>query len=83
MSTTRLSTKGQLVIPAGVRKRLHLRPGDSIELRVEGDRLILQAQARPTATLRRGKFRRPVLVAPRDAPPMTTESVNRLLEELP
>jgi AbrB family looped-hinge helix DNA binding protein len=83
MSTARLSTKGQLVIPANVRKRLNLKPGDSVDLRLEGDRLILQAQSRPTATLRRGKYRRPVLVAAKGAPPMTTESVNQLLDELP
>jgi AbrB family looped-hinge helix DNA binding protein len=82
MSTARLSTKGQLVIPASVRKQLNLKPGDNLDMRLEGDRLILQAQSRLTATVRRGKFRRPVLVAAQDATPMTTASVNKLLEEL-
>jgi len=45
MSTARLSSKGQLVIPASVRKRLNLKPGDRIDLRVEGDRLILQGRS--------------------------------------
>jgi hypothetical protein len=50
--------------------------------KMERDELIPQVQAR-TATLKRGKFGRPVLVAADGAPPMTTESVNQLLEELP
>lgn len=38
----KLSTKGQIVLPAGYRKSLNLKPGQSIEISRSGDRLILQ-----------------------------------------
>ncbi len=83
MSTLTLSTKGQLVIPARLRKALNLRPGDKVEMKLEGRRLVLQRGTPHAARLRRGKFGGPVLVAAEGAPAMTTESVNALLEELP
>jgi AbrB family looped-hinge helix DNA binding protein len=83
VSTSILSTKGQLVIPAGIRKALNLRPGDQVEMKLEGRRLVMECGSRRVARLRRGKFGRPVLVAAEGAPAMTTESVNALLEELP
>jgi AbrB family looped-hinge helix DNA binding protein len=83
MRTSILSTKGQLVIPARMRKALNLSPGDQVELKLEGRRLVLERALRRAARLRPGKFGRPVLVAAEGAPAMTTESVNALLEELP
>lgn len=82
MSTATLSTKGQLVIPNRFRKALHLQPGDKISFAVEGGKLILQRAQRGRAKLVRGKFGRPVLVAPPGAPPMTPERVKAILEEL-
>jgi len=38
---TRLSTKGQVVIPAGVRERLSLSKDAELQVKVEGDRIIL------------------------------------------
>ena len=35
--TTVLSRKGQIVLPASVRQRLHLQPGDDFEVFVEDD----------------------------------------------
>jgi AbrB family looped-hinge helix DNA binding protein len=83
MSTSRLSTKGQLVIPARFRKALNLRPGDRVELELADRGLVLRRESQRAARLKRGKFGRPVLVAAEGAPPMTTESVTVLLEELP
>ncbi len=83
MSRSTLSSKGQLVIPAGLRKALNLRPGDKVEMKLEGGKLVLQRELSRAARLKRGKFGRPVLVAAEEAPAMTTESVNALLEELP
>ena len=82
MRTTTLSTKGQLVIPNRFRQALHLRPGDKISVSLEGEKLVLQRDAPKRARLVRGKFGRPVLVAPPDAPPMTPERVKVILEEL-
>ena len=39
--TTVLSQKGQLVLPASVRERLELRPGDDFEIFIEDDDTIL------------------------------------------
>lgn len=81
MSTTRLSTKGQLVIPTRLRKALSLQPGDVLQLTLEGRRLVLERKVSRRAKLARGKFGRPVLVAPAGAPRMTTASVNAILDE--
>ena len=82
LSTATLSTKGQLVIPNRFRKALHFQPGDKVSFSQEGDRLILQRDAPKRARLVRGKFGRPVLVAPPGVPPMTPERVKAILEEL-
>lgn len=81
MKSATLSTKGQLVIPNRFRKALHLQPGDRISFTVEGEKLVLQRDQPARAKLVRGKFGRPVLVAPPSAPPMTPERVRDILEE--
>ena len=83
MSTATLSTKGQLVIPARFRKALNLQPGDRVSFALEADKLVLQRNPPGRARLARGRFGRPVLVAPPGAPPMTPERVRAILEELP
>lgn len=83
VSTATLSTKGQLVIPNRFRKALHLQPGDKVSFALEGEKLVMQRDAPRRARLVRGKFGRPVLVAPPGAPPMTPERVQAILEEFP
>ena len=80
--TSRLSTKGQLVIPTRLRKLLNLQPGDEVDLAVDGRRLVLEPKTRQRARLVRGKFGRSVLVAPRSAPRMTSAVVNTILDEI-
>jgi AbrB family looped-hinge helix DNA binding protein len=82
MSTAILSTKGQLVIPSEIRKALHLQPGDRVAFNLEGERLIMRRDETKRARLIRGKFGRPVLSAPKNAPAMTPERVKTLLEDL-
>jgi AbrB family looped-hinge helix DNA binding protein len=81
VSTSILSTKGQIVIPARLRKALNLKAGDKVEIKLEGERLIVQRLKRHAARLKPGKFGRLVLVAAKDAPAMTTDSVLALLRE--
>jgi AbrB family looped-hinge helix DNA binding protein len=83
MNTATLSTKGQLVVPNRFRKALHLQPGDKVSFALEGERLVLERDQPGRARLVRGKFGRPVLVAPPGAPPMTPERVKAILEEFP
>ena len=42
MLTAKISSKGQSTIPAEIRKKLSVGPGDIIGFRVEGDRITLQ-----------------------------------------
>jgi len=42
MTSTRLSTKSQIVIPISIRKRLDLKPGDTVEIDAEGERIIIR-----------------------------------------
>jgi len=83
METATLSTKGQLVIPAGYRKALHLQPGDKVTFALEGDRLVLAPNKVGSARLVKGPRGRKVLVAPRGAPPMTTDAVKAILADFP
>jgi len=80
--TATLSTKGQLVIPHGYRKALHLQPGDKVSFSQEGDKLILWRDEPKRARLVRGKFGRPVLIAPPGAPAMTPDAIKAILEEM-
>lgn len=41
---TRVSTKGQVVVPSKIRRKLGLRPGDSLDAKVEGEQIILTPQ---------------------------------------
>jgi AbrB family looped-hinge helix DNA binding protein len=41
MSTVVLSTKGQIVLPKSIRKRLNLQQGTRIQIAVEQDRIVL------------------------------------------
>ena len=83
MNSATISTKGQLVIPQRFRKAMHLQAGDRVSFSLEGDRLALQREQPKRARLVRGKFGRPVLVAPPGAPPMTPDRVKAILDELP
>ena len=48
MSTTVLSQKGQIVLPAAVREKLNLAPGDDFEVTIEDDEtIVLRRITRP------------------------------------
>ncbi len=42
MPTAKLSKKSQLVLPAEIRKKLGIRPGDQLNLEVEGEHVVLR-----------------------------------------
>jgi len=54
--TATISTKGQLVIPADIRKALGIRPGTKISLTVEGGRIILRPITAKLIEDLRGRF---------------------------
>lgn len=46
MDTTRMTSKGKLVIPKRVREAVHARPGTEFSVRVEGSRIVLEILCR-------------------------------------
>lgn len=42
ISATKMSTKGQIVIPKRLREKLGLQPGDPLAMAVDGERLVLR-----------------------------------------
>ncbi|MGP8253793.1 MAG: AbrB/MazE/SpoVT family DNA-binding domain-containing protein [Terracidiphilus sp.] len=83
---TRVSTKGQIVLPAPLRRRLGLRAGDPLDISIEQDRIVLTAPKRKHSKARIIKdpitgF--PVIDAGPDAPVLTNEMVKELLADFP
>ncbi len=46
MPVARLSSKSQIVIPAAIRRRLGLKAGDLLEIRQEGDSIVVRKAER-------------------------------------
>jgi AbrB family looped-hinge helix DNA binding protein len=84
--TTRISSKGQVVLPVPIRRKLGLRPGDSLVAAVEGDRIILsRVKARPPEA-RIGidaVTGLPVLKVTAKAQKLTSQQVAEMLTEFP
>lgn len=84
--TTRLSSKGQVVLPGPLRRSLGLQAGEVLEVSLEGERVVLtRVQARPPKV--RIKVDRltglPVLSAGKGVAPLTGEQVSELMSEFP
>ena len=83
---TRLSTKGQVVLPQAIRKKMSLRAGDDLEARVEGERIVLIPKKKRS---RRGRIIKdpltglPVLTAGPGAPKLTSKQVAEILADFP
>jgi AbrB family looped-hinge helix DNA binding protein len=43
---TKVSTKGQVVLPNAIRQEMGLRPGDTLDAKVEGGRIVLTPRRR-------------------------------------
>jgi AbrB family looped-hinge helix DNA binding protein len=82
MAMTRLSSKGQVVIPTAVRRALRLEAGDRLRITVEGRRLVIEPEEAESARLVKERGRR-VLVAPASALAMTTAAVKAVLSDFP
>jgi AbrB family looped-hinge helix DNA binding protein len=83
---TRISSKGQMVLPGPIRRRLGLGPGDALDASVKGGQIVLTPHhARPAkATIGRDAVTGlPVLsVGPR-APQLSSAQVEDILSNLP
>jgi AbrB family looped-hinge helix DNA binding protein len=83
---TKVSTKGQVVLPGPIRRRLGLRAGDPLDAKVEGDRIVLTPQKK------RSKKAKividpvtgfPALTLGPDAPVLTSKEVEDILSNFP
>jgi AbrB family looped-hinge helix DNA binding protein len=82
---TKISTKGQVVLPSAIRRRLGLRAGDPLDARVEAGRVVLT----PSKARRRPRIIKdpvtvlPVLSAGPGAPVLTSKEVEDILADFP
>ncbi len=77
--TTTLSSKGQVVIPSEIRRKLGLPTGAVISCEVIDGKIVLDPEPARTKADLTDEDGRPVLVAPDGAPEMTPELVKEIL----
>jgi AbrB family looped-hinge helix DNA binding protein len=83
---TRVSTKGQVVLPGQLRRRLGIRPGDPLDIGLEGQRIVLTVRPR---RLRAARIIAdpvtglPVLSAGTEAPVLSSKEVDEILSNFP
>ena len=85
MDTT-ISTKGQVVVPSGIRRKLGLQPGDSLEARIEGQHIVLiprKVRTRKARIIQDPVTGLPVLTAGPKAPSLTSAEVREILADFP
>lgn len=58
MNTAYVTSKGQMVVPAHIRRRYGIKPGTRINFVEEGDRIIFQPVTREYISSFRGMFKR-------------------------
>jgi len=83
---TKLSTKGQVVLPVQIRRKLGLRTGDPLDTQVEGGRIVLtprKTRSRKVSIVADPITSLPVLSAGSDAPPLSSKQVREILSEFP
>jgi AbrB family looped-hinge helix DNA binding protein len=83
---TRVSTKGQVVLPGPVRRKLGLRPGDPLDVKAEDGRIVLtprRTRSRKVSILLDLITGLPVLGAGPDAPPLSSKQVQEILSSFP
>lgn len=83
--TTKLSAKGQIVIPAPIRESEQLRPGDDFLIETRSGTIVLQkiAPRARQAKLVIGPNGLPLFVTPKGSPKITLEMAKQLDAELP
>jgi AbrB family looped-hinge helix DNA binding protein len=83
---TKVSTKGQVVLPGPIRRKLGLQPGDTLEAVVRAGNITLiprKGRRRGAQILSDPVSGLPVLSAGPDAPLLTSKQVHEILEESP
>jgi AbrB family looped-hinge helix DNA binding protein len=83
---TRVSTKGQVVLPGQLRRRLGIRAGDPLDVGVEGQRIVLTLtprRLRPARIVADPVTGLPVLSSGTNAPALTSKDVEEILSNFP
>lgn len=83
---TKVSTKGQVVLPVRVRRALGLRAGDALDANVESGRIILTPRMKRLKRVRMVNDPAtglPVLTAGPNAPRLTHKQVQQILADFP
>jgi AbrB family looped-hinge helix DNA binding protein len=83
---TRISTKGQVVLPSAIRRKLGLRAGDPLDAKVQGGLIVLtprRTRSRKVKILRDPITGLPVLSGGPDAPVLSSKQVEEILSEFP
>ncbi|MGD0734291.1 MAG: AbrB/MazE/SpoVT family DNA-binding domain-containing protein [Terracidiphilus sp.] len=83
---TRVSSKGQIVLPAPLRRRLGIQPGDPLDIAVDKDRIVLtppRKKAYKARIIEDPITGFPVIDVGPDAPILTSEMVRELLVDFP
>ena len=84
---TRISTKGQILLPGPIRRRLGLRAGDPLDAKVEGETIVLVPNKKKRKT--KGKIVTdpvtgfPVVTLGPGAPVLTSKQVREMLADFP
>jgi len=84
--TTKVSTKGQVVLPGLLRRKLGICAGDSLEAKIEAGRIVLipQKKRRYKAKIVKDPVTGfPVLSAGPNAPILTSKEVYEILADFP
>ena len=83
---TKVSTKGQVVLPGTLRRRLDIRPGDPLDANIENGRIVLTPHKKRS---HRVKFvidpvtGLPALSAGANAPALSSKEVDEILTNFP
>ena len=83
---TRVSTKGQVVLPGPIRRKLGIRVGDPLDANIEDGRIVLtprRKQAFEAKIIEDPITGLPVIDAGPDAPVLTSEMVAEMLADFP
>jgi AbrB family looped-hinge helix DNA binding protein len=83
---TKVSTKGQVVLPGPLRRRLGIREGDQLEVNVESGRIILtpcKKRSHPAKIATDPMTGFPVLSVGPDVPDLSSKEVEEILANFP
>jgi AbrB family looped-hinge helix DNA binding protein len=84
---TKVSGKGEVVLPSAIRRRLGLKEGDQIDVKAEGNHIVLTPRKKPLklkARIRTDPITGlPVLMVGPGAPVLTSEEVKEMLANFP